>query len=98
MLRTPWVYHDTKIFGVAALRAPLTLGPLPKCSEGEGFIKYCMTWIILSVVIWCGIVMYQKHRHHRSQLNQQLLEQIRSTPSPTKTHWEAWEDDYMGRD
>jgi len=26
------------------------------------------------------------------------LEQIRAEPRPTKTHWEAWEDDYMGRD
>jgi hypothetical protein len=57
-----------------------------------------MTWIIGSVVIWLMIVIYQKHRHHRSQQRHQLLQQIRAEPRPTKTHWEAWEDDYMGRD
>ena len=57
-----------------------------------------MTWIVATVVIWIGIVIYQKHRIHRSQQRHQLLEQIRSTPSRTKTHWEAWSDDYMGRD
>ena len=57
-----------------------------------------MTWIIVSVVLGIGGVLYQQHRHHRSQLYHQLLEQIRAEPRPTKTHWEAWEDDYMGRD
>jgi len=49
-------------------------------------------------VIGIGFVLYQQHRHHRSQLYHQLLEQIRTEPRPTKTHWEAWEDDYMGRE
>ena len=57
-----------------------------------------MTWIIASLVIWLVIVIYQRYRIHRSQLYHQLLEQIRAEPRPTKTHWEAWEDDYMGRD
>ena len=57
-----------------------------------------MTWIIVSVVLGIGGVLYQRHRRHRSQLHHQLLEQIQAEPRPTKTHWEAWEDDYMGRD
>jgi hypothetical protein len=71
---------------------------LPNGNNSPSQFKYCMTWIILSVVIGIGCVIYQQHRHHRRQLNHQLLEQIRSTPSRTKTHWEAWQDDYMGRD
>ena len=55
-----------------------------------------MNWIVASVVIGIGIWLYQKHRRRRSQQHHQLLEQIRCRP--IKTHWEAWEDDYMGRD
>ena len=57
-----------------------------------------MTWIVTSLLAWLGIVIYQKHRHHRSQQRHLLLEQIRHQPRPARTHYEAWEDDYMGRD
>ncbi len=40
-----------------------------------------------------GVLPYQKRRAEERRLT---LERIRN--SKKKTHYEAWEDDYMGRD
>ena len=43
-----------------------------------------------------GVLPYQIRRSERKR---KLLEQIRQGHiKPPKTHYEAWEDDYMGRD
>ncbi len=42
-----------------------------------------------------GVLPYQIRRSERKR---KLLEQIRQGHiKPSKTHYEAWEDDYMGR-
>ena len=42
-----------------------------------------------------GVLPYQIRRSERKR---KLLEQIKSGHiKPSKTHYEAWEDDYMGR-
>ena len=41
-----------------------------------------------------GVLPYQKRRAEQRRLT---LELIRNKPRE-KTHYEAWEDDYMGRD
>ena len=39
------------------------------------------------------------HQLRRAEARRKTLELIKQgKPTPTKTHYEAWEDDYMGRD
>ena len=56
---------------------------------------------IIVILICCGTGLgiwyyWVRHTNRRSQARARTLELIRNAPRP-KTHYEAWEDDYMGR-
>ena len=56
---------------------------------------------ITVILIYCGIMLgiwyyWVRQHNRRSQARARTLELIRNAPRP-KTHYEAWEDDYMGR-
>ena len=42
-----------------------------------------------------GVLPYQLRRAEARRRTLELIKQVK--PTPTKTHYEAWEDDYMGR-
>ena len=42
-----------------------------------------------------GVLPYQLRRAEARRKTLELIKQ--GKPTPTKTHYEAWEDDYMGR-
>ena len=43
-----------------------------------------------------GVLPYQLRRAEARRKTLELIKQ--GKPTPNKTHYEAWEDDYMGRD
>jgi len=49
-----------------------------------------------------GVLPYQIRRteqlRQRNQQHSELLTKMRKGDTPIKTHYEAWEDDYNGRD
>jgi len=54
-------------------------------------------WNIIYLGTMLGVWYYWVRQHNRrSQERARTLELIRNAPRP-KTHYEAWEDDYMGR-
>ena len=65
----------------------------------KGIITILLIFIRIPVIMGvissyrAGVLPYQKRRAEERRLT---LERIRN--SKKKTHYEAWEDDYMGRD
>ena len=65
----------------------------------KGIITILLIFIGIPVIMGvissyrAGVLPYQKRRAEERRLT---LERIRN--SKQKTHYEAWEDDYMGRD
>ena len=66
----------------------------------KGIITILLIFIGIPVIMGvissyrAGVLPYQKRRAEQRRLT---LERIRNSKKK-KTHYEAWEDDYMGRD